>query len=68
LVVLEIAVILALVINPQLDEMGGMLNLWIPSIVLWIVLGGWILSWFLSLRKGQRTGSSENAPENGGRH
>ncbi len=46
LVILEVAVAIALVINPQLDEMGGMLNLLIPIIVLGIVLGGLLPSRF----------------------
>ncbi len=46
LVIFEVAVTIALLVNPQLDEMGGMLNLLIPSIVLAIVLGGLILSLF----------------------
>ncbi len=47
LMILEFAVIIALVVNPQLDEMGGILNLLIPFLVLAIVLGGLILSWLL---------------------
>ncbi len=47
LVVFEFAVMVALLVNPQLDEMGGILNLWIPFLVLAIVLGGLILSWWL---------------------
>lgn len=46
-VVCELAAAIALVVNPQLDEMGGILNLLIPSIVLAIVLGALIVSWFL---------------------
>ncbi|MCC7193619.1 MAG: hypothetical protein IT444_12655 [Phycisphaeraceae bacterium] len=43
LVVLEIAVIIALAVNPQLEEMGGMLNYMIPSFVAIIVVVGWLL-------------------------
>lgn len=45
LVIFEIAAIIALVVNPQLDEMGRILYIMIPSVVLAIVLGGFILSW-----------------------
>ena len=44
LAIFEIATTMALAVNPQLEGMGGMLNLWIPSIVLVIVLGGLMLS------------------------
>lgn len=47
LLILELATVLTLLVNPELDEMAGMLNLWIPFLVLQIVLGGLILSWFL---------------------
>lgn len=44
LLVVEFAVTVALTVRPELDEMAGILNLFIPSIVLAIVLGGYVLS------------------------
>jgi hypothetical protein len=46
LAILEVAAIIALAVNPQLDEMGGILNIFIPSIVLAMVVGALVWSRF----------------------
>lgn len=43
-VVIEVAVIVALAIDPQLEEMGGILNYLIPAYVAVIVMAGWLAS------------------------
>lgn len=43
LAVLEGVVLLTLRVDPQLDEMGGMLNVLIPAYVAGIVVAGWLL-------------------------
>ena len=40
LAILEAVAVLALMVHPQLDEMGGMLNIIIPAVVFAIVIGG----------------------------
>ena len=50
LIAVELAVIVALVINPQLDEMGGILNLLIPAFVGGIVAVGCLVHLVRSLR------------------
>ncbi|MEI7766182.1 MAG: hypothetical protein WCJ97_01955 [Phycisphaerae bacterium] len=42
-VVMESAVIGAMAVNPQLDEMAGMLYLILPALVAVIVVLGWLL-------------------------
>jgi hypothetical protein len=46
LAILEVAAIIALAANPQLEEMGGILNILIPSAVLAIVSGAFVCSRF----------------------
>lgn len=41
LLIVLTTVILALIINPQLDEMGGILNLIIPLGMGLVIIGGW---------------------------
>jgi hypothetical protein len=50
MIVMELAVIVALAVNPELDEMGGILNLLIPAFVAGIVVVGCLVRLARSLR------------------
>ncbi|MEX0936655.1 MAG: hypothetical protein WDZ59_02265 [Pirellulales bacterium] len=50
-VAFELAAVVALVVNPQLDEMGGMLNTIIPMLIAIIAIGGFILACLLPAPK-----------------
>jgi hypothetical protein len=49
LIILEVAVVLALLVNPQLEEMAGMLNFIIPALAAAVVICGSAIQWVHSL-------------------
>ncbi|HOD79998.1 MAG: hypothetical protein BWX88_03393 [Planctomycetes bacterium ADurb.Bin126] len=50
LAVMETAVVIALAVNPQLEEMGGILNYLIPAFIAVIVGVGWLAALSRSAR------------------